>query len=403
HHHHHHENLYFQGMNFDLNNEQKSITARISDQDQLHYPKEIENDLMNCGLTEKERVEILATAWEYVRCGVPEFTNWEKYIAFVRLTALTTVAEYRGKLVDIDRLLTPGEYVLGYPVRELLDTLFAGTSVYEAMLQEYASCLLFMAEKTRDHQSDLCKKYIEAIASSPSRYYRLRDCDAQVRLFIAAAVACNDLDPDFTEMEYQAMAEIGITLYDAVAFYKHRAEAEVSNLYAYCGQDLEFRQEVYQTARSTLWALETMWCKTVQGRSAINLLKNLPLIHMSMRRYRFVEDGLTIGKPETSAVVRAARNHVKLWYRNDAASNSPAEMERSFESVQYMLYPELKEALQLPITEMCQKCTRREVYGGVSEEGQFGGVVLCKDSQEEWRHYVRSSESRHLDWLGFLN
>ncbi|MGW3635424.1 hypothetical protein ACWD7F_35700 [Streptomyces sp. NPDC005122] len=122
---------------------------------------------------------------------------------------------------------------------------------------------------------------------------------------------------DFREIEYRATAEIGMTLYDAVAFYKRRAEGEVSNLYAYCGQDLEFRRAAYATARSTLWALETQWYRTVQGVCAINLLKNLPLIHMSMRRYRFVEDGLTIGTPETSEVVRAARANVKLWYRSD--------------------------------------------------------------------------------------
>lgn len=37
--------------------------------------------------------------------------------------------------------------------------------------------------------------------------------------------------------------------------------------------------------------------------------------HMSMRRYRFVNDGLVLGIPETHAVVDDARASVKLWYR----------------------------------------------------------------------------------------
>ncbi|MFB7601006.1 hypothetical protein [Streptomyces sp. NPDC056160] len=375
------------------------------DKERLYYPKEIDGDLRDCGLAEKERIEVLATAWEYVRCGIPEFTNPEKYLAFVRLTALTTVAEYRGDLVDVEEIMKLDGRVLGYPVRELLDTLFVGSGVGEEMTQEYASSILFMAEKTREQQSDLCRRYIEAIASSPVRYFRLRDCDAQVRLFIAAAVACNDLEPDFREVEYRAMAEIGLTLYDAVAFYKHRAEGEISNLYAYCGQDLDFRRTAYATARSTLWAMETQRYETVQGRCAINLLKNLPLIHMSMRRYRFVEDGMTIGTPETSAVVRATRANVKLWYRNDVRqkpSGRPAATgQRTVATVQNMLSPELAAALECSPEEACARCTRRETYGATSE-GQFGGVVPCDECREEWRRYVSSSWDRHAVDLSLL-
>ncbi|MGW3635423.1 hypothetical protein ACWD7F_35695 [Streptomyces sp. NPDC005122] len=73
-----------------------------------HYPMQIEGDLRDCGLTEKGRREVLATAWEYVRCEIPEFTNWEKYITFVCLTALTTMAEYRGDVVYVDQGDEPG-------------------------------------------------------------------------------------------------------------------------------------------------------------------------------------------------------------------------------------------------------------------------------------------------------
>ena len=38
---------------------------------------------------------------------------------------------------------------------------------------------------------------------------------------------------------------------------------------------------------------------------------------MMMRRYRFVEEDLTIGKPETEHVVAQTRRNVKLWSRVD--------------------------------------------------------------------------------------
>jgi hypothetical protein len=370
----------------------------------LRYPAEIDGDLRDSGLTEKERGEVLATAWEYVRCGIPEFTNWERYITFVRLTALTTVAEYRGDLIQFEEILKRDGRVLGYPVRAMLESLFVGTSVAEAMILEYASSLVFMAEKTRRQRSDLCRRYIEALASSPATYFRMRDCDAQVRLFIAAAAACNDLDPQFREGEYRAMAEIGMTMYDAVAFYKHRAEGEVCNVYAYCGPDLQLRRAAYEAARSSLWELETRWYRSVEGRCAINLLKNLPLIHIAMSRYRFVEDGLTIGRPETSEVVQAARANVKLWYRSDAVkgdatrTTKPLTAQRTVDSVRHMLLPDLVTALETADREACPRCTRRATYGALAE-GQFGGVVLCEECRAAWREYVLASGPRHAHAL----
>jgi len=43
---------------------------------------------------------------------------------------------------------------------------------------------------------------------------------------------------------------------------------------------------------------------------------------MMMRRYRFVEDGLMIGRPETDHVIAQTRQHVKLWNRVDAAKTN---------------------------------------------------------------------------------
>ncbi len=73
----------------------KSDTYRGSE---LSFPPELKDDLRESGVSESERVEVLATAWEYTRLGIPEYSNPDKYIAFARLTALTTLAEYRGSL-----------------------------------------------------------------------------------------------------------------------------------------------------------------------------------------------------------------------------------------------------------------------------------------------------------------
>ncbi|PVH90431.1 hypothetical protein DM02DRAFT_665096 [Periconia macrospinosa] len=53
----------------------------------------------------------------------------------------------------------------------------------------------------------------------------MRDCDALARFAIATALACNNLhDCWFSEEQFTVLAEIGLILYDAVAFFKHRAE-----------------------------------------------------------------------------------------------------------------------------------------------------------------------------------
>ncbi|MFC8275926.1 hypothetical protein ACFUJR_25960 [Streptomyces sp. NPDC057271] len=383
----------------------RRVGTYLVGQDLLAYPQELEDDLRDCGLPADERAQVFTVAWEYVRCAVPEFTNWGRYLAFTRLTVLTTVAEYRGHLVDMRKCMTPGETVLGYNVPELLDTLFAGTGVHDEMAREYTSSVLFMAEKARDRQSVLWRRHAEAFALSPVDYLRLRDCDAQVRFFVASALACNNLVPTFSEEQYRAIADIGVTLYDAVAFYKHRAEGEIANLYAYCGQDIEFRKAAYRDHRSTLWVLETQWCRSVAGRCAVNVVKQLPLVHMSMRRYRYVEDGLTIGKPESDAVVAQARANVKLWYRKETEQGlifpqrSWADDRDAMAAVSDLLYPGLEATLVRTVEEFCKRCVRHPIYGARGEAGMFGGVDVCDKCRQAWRAYVLSSGRRHAQAL----
>jgi hypothetical protein len=66
-----------------------------------------------------------------------------------------------------------------------------------------------------------------AIAKSPRQWFRMRDTDALIRYTIGAALACNDLDDVwYTEKQFEMLDELGATLYDGVAFFKHRSEGE---------------------------------------------------------------------------------------------------------------------------------------------------------------------------------
>jgi hypothetical protein len=76
--------------------------------DTFYYPPDIANDLEGLGLSQEFKAECFACAWEYVRCIIPRFTNWERYIAFVKICVIATVVEVRGDLVD---LVSESEYV----------------------------------------------------------------------------------------------------------------------------------------------------------------------------------------------------------------------------------------------------------------------------------------------------
>jgi hypothetical protein len=109
------------------------------------YPREIENDLDSVvGLPKELKQETYTCAWEYTRCVIPVFTNWDRYLAFVRIIIIGIVAEFNGTLVDV----AASDSVLGFDLGELFATIFAGTPAHTDMAREYRTFLLVTAEKS---------------------------------------------------------------------------------------------------------------------------------------------------------------------------------------------------------------------------------------------------------------
>ncbi|MFG2286720.1 hypothetical protein ACGFOU_11775 [Streptomyces sp. NPDC048595] len=355
-------------------------------------PPELHDDLKGTGLPDEMVAETLACAWEYIRCVVPEFIDWDRYLALVRTVALGTVVEFRGAMADV----SAGDHLLGYDLNELLDTLFRGTPGHEDMAREYRTFLLITAEKTSDRRgSELFRRYANALSRSPRDWFRLRDCDALARFVIAGAMACNELgDAWFREDEFEILTEIGVTLYDAVAYYKHRAEGETHNTFAYAGADL--RIDCYRRCREVLWALDTARVRQPKYRCAINFLRCFGgPIHMMMRRYRFAEDRLTVGMPETEHVVHQTRQNYKLWFRSEACAGSPQGP--SYQDVtaqeERLLFPGFLDVLERSGTPRCGRCRYRHAYGAEAW-GTFGGVELCDSCRAGWHTYLANFTER---------
>ena len=116
-----------------------------------------------------------------------------------------------------------------------------------------------------------------------------------------------------------------------------------------------------------------------------------------MRRYRFVEEGLTIGKPENSTVVKQVRQHVKLWNRvGSQNSTSDRDVERYNDMLarkDELMFEGLSEFLdennQITCRDCLQKTESREktMYA-------FGGVQLCGKCRDGWGKYVSAFPER---------
>jgi hypothetical protein len=74
------------------------------ERDTWYYPPDIANDLDGINLTQHVKGEIFATAWEYTRTVIPHYTNWNRYVAFMRTIIMGTIAEFKGDLVFISRM-----------------------------------------------------------------------------------------------------------------------------------------------------------------------------------------------------------------------------------------------------------------------------------------------------------
>lgn len=380
-----------------------------------YYPSDFEKDLQGVGLPNHIIAELLGTAWEYSRVVIPHFTNWKRYVGFTRLTVLAMVADFRGALVDV----AADNKILGYDVDNILDDAFGGTVGHEPMAREYRAFLLFAAEKSSNRRnSEMFRLYVNALAQSPRQWFRLRSCDTLGRLAMVAALACNDFDDMwFTEEEFEILEELAVTLYDATTFYKHRAEGETHNTFAYArGESVgdssqgEFRKECYRRCREILWALDLAWTHDPARRCVVNCAKvGGTSLAMMVRRYRFVEDGLTIGNPETESIVEDCKKNTKFWYRVDT---KPAAIDREvhtagelgstrFKNIiaqsSKLLIPGLAEILESSDDGHCDQCHYRPSYGAEIPPGRFGGVELCDSCSDQWRTYLETLPARTVE------
>lgn len=265
------------------------------------------------------------------------------------------------------------------------------------MALEFRSFLLITADKTSNRRNgELFRRYVTALAHSPRQWFRMRDADALARFTIAAALACNDLDDVwFTEEQFEILTEIGDTLYDAVAFYKHRSEGETNNTFAYVPHEL--RITAFRQCREVLWALDVAWESRPELQGVINFIRFFGgPIHMMMRRYRFVEEDLTIGKPETSYVIEQTRRNFKLWYLSEEEDKTTqgAERYRELQSrSEELMFPGLAVFLEMSQDGACILCRHCNSYDTQASH-RFGGLRLCESCEEQWRHYVDSLYAR---------
>ena len=355
-----------------------------------HYPPDIADDLKDVNLPFRAKEEVFATAWEYARCVIPEYTNWSRYVAFMRTIIIGIVAEFRGSLIDVVK----DDRMLGYSLTEVLNALCGETKGHADMCREFR-CFVLMSSQKSSQQTNtmLFRRYSNALSKSPWQFFRMRDTDALARFTIGAALACNNIDHIwFTDEQFDIMAEIGNTMYDGVAYFKHRSEGEVNSTFAYVPKDK--RVLAFHKCREALWALDVAWARRCEMKCVINFLRFFGgPIHMMMRRYRFVEEGLTLGKPDTKNVIAQTRRNVKLWNRLDeqegAKEQELEEYRLVLEREGLLLFRGLGTMLEKADQTLCSECEYPEIYGA-SQDHTFGGVLLCARCQQEWAEYTES-------------
>jgi hypothetical protein len=365
--------------------------ANVSNE-KWYFPQELRIGLKPFDLPNETIAETLACAWEYSRCVIPDWNSWDRYLAFNRTIVIAIIAEFRGDLIpEVD-----SKDIIGYDLDELLSTLFGRTSMREDMAREFRTFLLMSAEKSRKRRdSELFGRYLNALAKSPQCWFRLRDCDALARYTIASALACNGYsDIPFDEEQLQLVAELSDTLYDAVAFYKHRAEGETNSTFGYVGS--EMRVENYQEYRDILWALDVQWAQDPAKRCVLNFVRPFGgPIHMMTRRYRFVEDGLMIGRPETDQVVELTRANFKLWNKVEGDAAKPAKDGRNMDIITQsdkLMIPGFCGLLESSAKKHCSHCSN--AVSGSQDIRRFGGVRLCDECRGEWRSFMRAARVR---------
>jgi len=198
-----------------------------------------------------------------------------------------------------------------------------------------------------------------------------------------------------TEEKMEILAEIAVALYDAVAFRKHRAEAEICSTFAYVPS--QERTRVFSLYNHILWSLEVSAYESLELRTVFNFVRPFGgPIHMMMHRYRFVEEGLTIGKPEDSDVIDEARRNVKLWYRQDTCDRL-APSDHRYELVQsrheQLLFSGMAEMLEQNRDGACLQC--RQINLGRNGRTHDDDIVrLCQCCERACLEYVVSLPDR---------
>jgi hypothetical protein len=157
------------------------------------------------------------------------------------------------------------------------------------------------------------------------------------------------------------------------------------------------RVDGFRLCREVLWALDAAGIQNRPLQIGINFVRYLGgPIHTMMRRYRFVQEGLCLGVPETALVEDDARQHVRLWHRveqDGAASGDDDRYKLVLQREEELLMPGMARMLQEDRDRRCKSCQFRLVYGAESS-GRFGGVQLCMACREEWQDYLEKLPSR---------
>jgi hypothetical protein len=111
-----------------------------------------------------------------------------------------------------------------------------------------------------------------------------------------------------------------------------------------------------------------------------------------MRRYRFVEDGMMIGRPETQTIIKQTREHRKLWNRVELKHASVQDIQR-YQSVtareEELLFAGLRTFLDKSVDKHCPECAY-DTAGTYA----FGGVKLCAGCSTVWGKSVEGFRER---------
>ncbi|USP82187.1 hypothetical protein yc1106_09461 [Curvularia clavata] len=326
----------------------------VAVKERWYYPSDIEKDLKDVDIPFRAKEAVFATAWEYTRCVIPEYTNWSRYVAFMRIMIIGIIAEFRGSLIDVIN----DDTLLGYSLTKVLNTLCGGTVGY------------------------------------PWQFFRMRDTETLVRFTIGAALVCNDLDHIwFTNEQFDILAEIGNTMYDGAAHCKHCLDGEVSSTFTHISKTK--RMVAFHKCREALWALDVAWAGKPNMKCVINFLRYFGgPIHMTMRQYRLVEGGLAPGKPGTERIIARTQRNVKLWSKLEEKTDSKELELQSLEQYHgilaretLLLFNGLRAMLEEADQFFCSECNYRAIYGA-PQDHVFGRCFLCAGCQQEWAVYT---------------